>query len=96
MIPLESESQVMWGRRPWHMREVFDSLSAALLRSGRSLALPCSRPVMLYRSLLRPLLFKLPPETEHEFALHAPSHGLCTPDEFAPNDFSLKEEEHER
>src|SRR5689334_16451093 len=26
---------------------------------------------MLYRSLLRPLLFKLPPETAHEFALHA-------------------------
>lgn len=31
---------------------------------------------MLYRSLLRPLLFKLPPETAHEFALHALSHGL--------------------
>jgi dihydroorotate dehydrogenase len=30
---------------------------------------------MLYRSLLRPLLFKLPPETAHEFALHALSHG---------------------
>ncbi len=38
---------------------------------------------MLYRSLLRPLLFKLPPETAHEFALHAPSHGPGTPDEFA-------------
>ncbi|HEX7313767.1 MAG TPA: quinone-dependent dihydroorotate dehydrogenase [Pyrinomonadaceae bacterium] len=35
-----------------------------------------SVPVMLYRSLLRPLLFKLPPETAHEFALHALSHGL--------------------
>lgn len=33
---------------------------------------------MLYRSLLRPLLFKLPPETAHEFALHALSHGLGT------------------
>jgi dihydroorotate dehydrogenase len=31
---------------------------------------------MFYRSLLRPLLFKLPPETAHEFALHALSHGL--------------------
>ena len=30
---------------------------------------------MLYRSLLRPLLFKLPPETAHELALHALSHG---------------------
>ncbi|HEX8189274.1 MAG TPA: hypothetical protein VF586_13040, partial [Pyrinomonadaceae bacterium] len=30
---------------------------------------------MLYRSLLRPLLFKLPPETAHEFALHALSLG---------------------
>lgn len=26
---------------------------------------------MLYRSLLRPILFRLPPETAHEFALHA-------------------------
>lgn len=26
---------------------------------------------MLYRSLLRPLLFRLPPETAHEFALHS-------------------------
>lgn len=34
--------------------------------------------VMLYRSLLRPLLFKLPPETAHEFALHALSLGLGT------------------
>jgi dihydroorotate dehydrogenase len=34
---------------------------------------------MLYRSLLRPLLFRLPPETAHEFALHALSHGLATP-----------------
>ena len=33
---------------------------------------------MLYRSLLRPLLFKLPPETAHEFALHALSHGPST------------------
>jgi dihydroorotate dehydrogenase len=31
---------------------------------------------MLYHSLLRPLLFKLPPETAHEFALHALSLGL--------------------
>ena len=31
---------------------------------------------MLYRSLLRPLLFTLPPETAHEFALHALSLGL--------------------
>ncbi|MBV8855650.1 MAG: quinone-dependent dihydroorotate dehydrogenase [Acidobacteria bacterium] len=33
---------------------------------------------MLYRSLLRPLLFKLPPETAHEFALHALSLRLGT------------------
>jgi dihydroorotate dehydrogenase len=33
---------------------------------------------MLYRSLLRSLLFKLPPETAHEFALHALSLGLGT------------------
>jgi dihydroorotate dehydrogenase len=33
---------------------------------------------MLYRSLLRPLLFKLPPETAHEFALRALSLGLGT------------------
>lgn len=33
---------------------------------------------MLYHSLLRPLLFKLPPETAHEFALHALSHGPGT------------------
>jgi dihydroorotate dehydrogenase len=33
---------------------------------------------MLYRSLLRPLLFKLPPETAHEFALHALSLGPGT------------------
>ncbi|HEX8559035.1 MAG TPA: quinone-dependent dihydroorotate dehydrogenase [Pyrinomonadaceae bacterium] len=31
---------------------------------------------MLYRSLLRPLLFKLPPETAHEFALRALALGL--------------------
>lgn len=31
---------------------------------------------MLYRTLLRPLLFKLPPETAHELALHALSLGL--------------------
>jgi dihydroorotate dehydrogenase len=31
---------------------------------------------MLYRLLLRPLLFKLPPETAHEFALHALALGL--------------------
>jgi dihydroorotate dehydrogenase len=33
---------------------------------------------MLYRSLLRPLLFKLPPETAHEFALRALALGLGT------------------
>jgi len=33
---------------------------------------------MLYRTLLRPLLFKLPPETAHELALHALSLGLGT------------------
>ena len=33
---------------------------------------------MLYRSLLRPLLFRLPPETVHEMALHALSVGLGT------------------
>jgi dihydroorotate dehydrogenase len=33
---------------------------------------------MLYRSLLRPLLFKLPPETAHEFAVRALSLGLGT------------------
>jgi dihydroorotate dehydrogenase len=31
---------------------------------------------MLYRTLLRPLLFRLPPETAHELALHALSLGL--------------------
>jgi dihydroorotate dehydrogenase len=30
-----------------------------------------SEPFMLYRSLLRPLLFRLPPETAHELALHS-------------------------
>jgi dihydroorotate dehydrogenase len=30
-----------------------------------------SEPFMLYRSLLRPLLFRLPPETAHEVALHS-------------------------
>jgi dihydroorotate dehydrogenase len=30
---------------------------------------------MLYRTLLRPLLFRLPPETAHELALHALSKG---------------------
>jgi len=30
-----------------------------------------SGPFMLYRSLLRPLLFRLPPETAHELALHS-------------------------
>jgi dihydroorotate dehydrogenase len=29
-----------------------------------------TEPFMLYRSLLRPLLFRLPPETAHELALH--------------------------
>src|ERR671931_661821 len=33
---------------------------------------------MLYRKLLRPLLFKLPPETAHELALHALTLGLGT------------------
>jgi dihydroorotate dehydrogenase len=33
---------------------------------------------MLYRSVLRPLLFRLPPETAHEFALHALTLGLGT------------------
>jgi len=33
---------------------------------------------MLYRSILRPLLFRLPPETAHEMALHALSVGLGT------------------
>lgn len=32
---------------------------------------------MLYRTLLRPLLFRLPPETAHELALHALSHGAA-------------------
>jgi dihydroorotate dehydrogenase len=32
---------------------------------------------MLYRTLLRPLLFRLPPETAHEFALHALSDGAA-------------------
>ena len=31
---------------------------------------------MLYRAVLRPLLFRLPPETAHEFALHALTRGL--------------------
>ena len=31
---------------------------------------------MLYRSILRPLLFRLPPETAHEMALHALSFAL--------------------
>jgi dihydroorotate dehydrogenase len=30
-----------------------------------------TEPFMLYRSLLRPLLFRLPPETAHELALHS-------------------------
>src|SRR5258705_12678911 len=30
-----------------------------------------SEPFMLYRSLLRPLLFRLPPETAHELALNS-------------------------
>jgi dihydroorotate dehydrogenase len=33
---------------------------------------------MLYRTLLRPLLFKLPPETAHELAIHALQLGLGT------------------
>jgi dihydroorotate dehydrogenase len=31
---------------------------------------------MIYRSLLRPILFRLPPETAHELALHSLSLGL--------------------
>ncbi len=31
---------------------------------------------MLYRSILRPLLFRLPPETAHELALHALSQAM--------------------
>ncbi|HEV2707318.1 MAG TPA: quinone-dependent dihydroorotate dehydrogenase [Pyrinomonadaceae bacterium] len=31
---------------------------------------------MLYRSILRPMLFRLPPETAHEMALHALSYAL--------------------
>jgi dihydroorotate dehydrogenase len=34
-------------------------------------------PPMLYRTLLRPLLFRLPPETAHELALHALSNGAA-------------------
>jgi dihydroorotate dehydrogenase len=33
---------------------------------------------MLYRTLLRPLLFRLPPETAHELALHALSNGAAS------------------
>ena len=33
---------------------------------------------MVYRSLLRPLLFRLPPETAHELALHTLSTSLST------------------
>ncbi|HVF50538.1 MAG TPA: quinone-dependent dihydroorotate dehydrogenase [Pyrinomonadaceae bacterium] len=33
---------------------------------------------MLYRSILRPLLFRLPPETAHELALHALALALST------------------
>lgn len=51
----------------------------ALSWSGGSGSLACanaeagfnSEPFMLYRSLLRPLLFRLPPETAHELALHS-------------------------
>jgi dihydroorotate dehydrogenase len=32
---------------------------------------------MLYRTLLRPFLFRLPPETAHELALHALSNGAA-------------------
>ena len=40
---------------------------------------------MLYRSLLRPILFRLPPETAHEFALHALSSApVLTKRLFAP------------
>src|SRR5437764_13496312 len=58
--------------------QFFDTFSAALLRSKRSSSaypLDFARP-MLYRTLLRPLLFRLPPETAHEFAIHALSLGL--------------------
>jgi dihydroorotate dehydrogenase len=34
---------------------------------------------MLYRSILRPLLFRLPPETAHEMALHFCAAGLRPP-----------------
>ncbi len=37
-----------------------------------------TRSLMFYRSILRPLLFRLPPETAHEFALHALSAMLGT------------------
>ena len=41
---------------------------------------------MLYRSLLRPILFRLPPETAHEFALHALSSApVLTKRLFAPH-----------
>lgn len=33
---------------------------------------------MLYRSFLRPILFRLPPESVHEFALHSLSVALCS------------------
>src|ERR1044071_2048172 len=52
--------------------------SVALLRSGRNRNSPFGRtPPMLYRTLLRPLLFSLPPETAHELALHALSNGAA-------------------
>src|SRR5258705_11446534 len=34
---------------------------------------------MIYRSLLRPILFRLPPETVHELALHSLSFFLSSP-----------------
>jgi dihydroorotate dehydrogenase len=39
---------------------------------------PDSPPLMLYRSLLRPLLFSLPPESAHDLALRSLEIGLCT------------------
>mgnify|MGYP003693749275 CR=1 FL=1 len=43
--------------------------SGSLICNLRSRIKP--EPFMLYRSLLRPLLFRLPPETAHELALNS-------------------------
>ncbi|MDQ3821519.1 MAG: quinone-dependent dihydroorotate dehydrogenase [Acidobacteriota bacterium] len=45
---------------------------------GDSLFLSPVTTKMLYRSILRPLLFRLPPETAHEFALDTLSFTLST------------------